>query len=161
MIAQMVGKANAPDILSSPKLFVPLILGQNIWKETGYGTIIYLAALTSVDPELLEAAKIDGANRWNLLWHITLPTIRSTIVIMLIMKVGSLLNTGYEQIFLMQNAMNRSVSEVFDTYVYNRGVSQGQYSLATTAGLFKSIVSLIMVLGANKISKMLGETGLY
>lgn len=161
MIAQVVGRANAPDILSSPKLFVPLILGQNIWKETGYGTIIYLAALTSVDPELLEAAKIDGANRWNLLWHITLPTIRSTIVIMLIMKVGSLLNTGYEQIFLMQNAMNRSVSEVFDTYVYNRGVSQGQYSLATTAGLFKSIVSLIMVLGANKISKMLGETGLY
>ncbi len=161
MIAQIVGRTNAPDILSSPKLFVPLILGQNIWKETGYGTIIYLAALTSVDPELLEAAKIDGANRWNLLWHITLPTIRSTIVIMLIMKVGSLLNTGYEQIFLMQNAMNRSVSEVFDTYVYNRGVSQGQYSLATTAGLFKSIVSLIMVLGANKISKMLGETGLY
>lgn len=161
LFAQAVGRANAPDLLSDPKLFVVLILGQNLWKETGYGTIIYLAALTSVDPELYEAAKIDGAGRWNLMWHITLPAIRSTIVIMLIMRVGALLNTGYEQIFLMQNAMNRSVSEVFDTYVYNRGVSQGQYSLATTAGLFKSVVSLIMVLGANKVAKMLGESGLY
>ena len=95
------------------------------------------------------------------MWHVTLPAIRGTIVIMLIMRVGAVLNTGYEQIFLMQNAMNRSVAEVFDTYVYTRGVQQGQYSLATTAGLFKSIVSLIMVLGANKISKMLGESGLY
>ena len=107
------------------------------------------------------AARIDGAGRWNLMWHVTLPAIRGTIVIMLIMKVGALLNTGYEQIFLMQNAMNRSVSEVFDTYVYTRGVQQGQYSLATTAGLFKSVVSLIMVLGANKAAKLLGESGMY
>lgn len=161
LFVQLVGRENAPDILSDPDLFVALIVGQNLWKETGYGTIIYLAALSSVDVQLYEAAKIDGAGRWNLMWHVTLPAIRGTIVIMLIMKVGSLLNTGYEQIFLMQNAMNRSVSEVFDTYVYTRGVQQGQYSLATTAGLFKSIVSLIMVLGANKVSKMLGESGLY
>lgn len=152
---------NAPNILADPKYFVTLIVGQNLWKETGYGTIIYLAALAGVDPQLYEAAKIDGAGRWNLMWNVTLPAIRGTIVIMLIMKVGALLNTGYEQIFLMQNAMNRSVAEVFDTYVYTKGVSQGQYSLATTAGLFKSIVSLIMVLSANKISKMLGESGLY
>lgn len=161
LFVQIFGKANAPDLLSDPKLFVPLILGQNLWKETGYGTIIYLAALSAVDPQLYEAARIDGAGRWNLMWHVTLPAIRGTIVIMLIMKVGALLNTGYEQIFLMQNAMNRSVSEVFDTYVYTRGVQQGQYSLATTAGLFKSVVSLIMVLGANKAAKLLGESGMY
>ena len=158
-IKNVVG--NAPDILSDPKMFVWLILGQNLWKETGYGTIIYLSALAGVDPQLYEAAKIDGAGRWNLMWHVTLPSIRGTVVIMLIMKVGALLNTGYEQIFLMQNASNRSRAEVFDTYVYNRGVSQSQYSLATTAGLFKSIVSLIMVLGANHVAKMLGESGLY
>ncbi len=161
LIAQITPSGKAPDILADPDLFVPLIVGQNLWKETGYGTIIYLSALTGVSQELYEAAKIDGAGRWNLMWHVTLPAIRSTIVIMLIMKVGALLNTGYEQIFLMQNAMNRNVSEVFDTYVYNRGVSQGQYSLATTAGLFKSVVSMIMVLGANKVAKMLGESGLY
>ncbi len=158
---QIFGKQNAPDFLSDPNLFVPLIVGQGLWKETGYGTIIYLAALSSVDPQLYEAAKIDGAGRWNLMWHVTLPAIRATIVIMLIMRVGAVLNTGYEQIFLMQNAMNRSVSDVFDTYVYTRGVQQGQYSLATTAGLFKSIVSLILVLGANKVAKLLGESGLY
>ena len=161
LFASVVGRENAPNILADPKYFVTLIVGQNLWKETGYGTIIYLSALAGVDPQLYEAAKIDGAGRWNLMWHVTLPAIRGTIVIMLIMRVGALLNTGYEQIFLMQNAMNRSVAEVFDTYVYTRGVSQGQYSLATTAGLFKSIVSLIMVLGANKVAKMLGESGLY
>ncbi len=152
---------NAPDVLSDPDYFVALIVGQNLWKETGYGTIIYLSALSGVDTELYEAAKIDGAGRWQLMWHVTLPCIRGTIVIQLIMKVGALLNTGYEQIFLMQNSMNRKVAEVFDTYVYTRGVSQGQYSLATTAGLFKSIVSLVMVLGADRIAKALGESGLY
>ena len=161
LFVQLFGRANAPDVLSDPDLFVALIVGQTLWKETGYGTIIYLSALSSVDVQLYEAAKIDGANRWQLMWHITLPAIRGTVVVMLIMKVGALLNTGYEQIFLMQNAMNRNVSEVFDTYVYTRGIAQGQYSLATTAGLFKSLVSLVMVLTANKLSKLMGESGLY
>lgn len=161
MLVQVFGKQNAPDIMSDPKLFSTMIVGQNLWKETGYGTIIYLAALSSVDTQLYEAAKIDGAGRWQLMWHITLPAIRGTIILMLIMKVGSLLNTGYEQIFLMQNAMNRSVSDVFDTYIYTKGIVNGQYSLATAAGLFKSIVSMVMVVGANKIAKLFGESGLY
>ncbi len=161
MIESVAGRGNAPNIMGSPSYFVPLILGQNLWKETGYGTIIYLAALAGVDPQLYEAARIDGAGRWNLMWHVTLPAIKGTIVIMLIMRVGALLNTGYEQIFLLRNAMNAEVAEVFDTYVYLKGVSGGQYSIATTAGLFKSVVSLIMVLGANKIAKLLGESGLY
>ena len=161
MLVQVFGKQNAPDIMSDPKLFSTVIVGQNLWKETGYGTIIYLAALSSVDTQLYEAAKIDGAGRWQLMWHVTLPAIRGTIILMLIMKVGSLLNTGYEQIFLMQNAMNRSVSDVFDTYIYTKGIVNGQYSLATAAGLFKSIVSMVMVVGANKIAKLFGESGLY
>ena len=161
MLVQVFGKQNAPDIMSDPKLFSTMIVGQNLWKETGYGTIIYLAALSSVDTQLYEAAKIDGAGRWQLMWHVTLPAIRGTIILMLIMKVGSLLNTGYEQIFLMQNAMNRSVSDVFDTYIYTKGIVNGQYSLATAADLFKSIVSMVMVVGANKIAKLFGESGLY
>ena len=161
MLVQVFGNQNAPDIMSDPKLFSTMIVGQNLWKETGYGTIIYLAALSSVDTQLYEAAKIDGAGRWQLMWHVTLPAIRGTIILMLIMKVGSLLNTGYEQIFLMQNAMNRSVSDVFDTYIYTKGIVNGQYSLATAAGLFKSIVSMVMVVGANKIAKLFGESGLY
>ena len=161
MLVQVFGKQNAPDIMSDPKLFSTMIVGQNLWKETGYGTIIYLAALSSVDTQLYEATKIDGAGRWQLMWHVTLPAIRGTIILMLIMKVGSLLNTGYEQIFLMQNAMNRSVSDVFDTYIYTKGIVNGQYSLATAAGLFKSIVSMVMVVGANKIAKLFGESGLY
>ena len=161
MLVQVFGKQNAPDIMSDPKLFSTMIVGQNLWKETGYGTIIYLAALSSVDTQLYEAAKIDGAGRWQLMWHVTLPAIRGTIILMLIMKVGSLLNTGYEQIFLMQNAMNRFFYDAAATEIYPKGIVNGQYSLATAAGLFKSIVSMVMVVGANKIAKLFGESGLY
>lgn len=157
----LFGRNHAPDIMSNPKLFVSMIVGQSMWKETGYGTIIFLAALSGVDVQLYEAAEVDGANRWHKMWHITLPAIRSTIVIMLILRVGTILNTGYEQIFLMQNSMNRGVSDVFDTYIYTKGVVNGNYSLATAAGLFKSVVSMIMVLGANKLAKMFGESGFY
>lgn len=156
-----IGKGTAPDILASPDCFYSLIVGQNIWKETGYGTIVFLAALSGVDMELYEAARIDGAGRWRLMWHITLPAIRGTIVIMLILRVGAVLNTGYEQIFLMQNDLNYSASEVFDTYIYNKGIKLAQYSMATAAGLFKSAVSLVLVLAANKIAKLCGESGYY
>jgi putative aldouronate transport system permease protein len=159
-LAQLFGP-NAPDFLSNPKLFVSMIIGQSMWKETGYGTIIFLAALSGVDMQLYEAADMDGANRWQKMWHVTLPAIRSTIVIMLILRVGAILNTGYEQIYLMQNSMNRSVSDVFDTYIYTKGVVNGNYSLATAAGMFKSVVSMIMVMGANKLAKVFGETGFY
>ena len=124
-------------------------------------SIVIVAALSSVDVQLYEAAKIDGAGRWQLMWHVTLPAIRGTIVLMLIMKVGQLLNTSYEQIFLMQNSMNRAASDVFDTYVYTKGITGGQYSLATATGLFKSTISMLMVVTANKIAKLCGESGLY
>ncbi|MBO5278047.1 MAG: sugar ABC transporter permease [Lachnospiraceae bacterium] len=149
------------DILSKPQYFWGLIVGQSIWKESGYGTIVFLAALSGVDVQLYEAAKVDGAGRWRLMWHVTLPAIKSTIVIMLIMRVGSLLNTGYEQIFLMRNSLNVSKAEVIDTYVYTRGISGGQYSYSTAVGLFKSIVGMVMVLSADRLAKKMGESGLY
>ncbi len=149
------------NFLVSNEWFRTIITAEVMWKETGWGTIIFLAALSGVDPQLYEAARMDGANRLRQLWHITLPAIRSTIVILLILRLGNFLDTGFEQIFLMLNAMNREVGEVFDTYVYSVGISQGQYSFSTAVGVFKSIVGLILVVVANRLAKKFGEEGIY
>lgn len=149
------------NFLVSNEWFRTIITAEVMWKETGWGTIIFLAALSGVDPQLYEAARMDGANRIRQLWHITLPAIRSTIVILLILRLGHFLDTGFEQIFLMLNAMNREVGEVFDTYVYSVGISQGQYSFSTAVGVFKSIVGLILVVVANRLAKRFGEEGIY
>lgn len=146
--------------LLSPNWFRTFITGEVIWKETGWGTIIFLAALAGVDTQLYEAARMDGANRFRQLWHITLPAIRSTIVILLILRLGNFLDTGFEQIWLHLNALNRGVGEVFDTYVYSIGVGQGQYSYSTAVGLFKSIVGLVLVFSANYLAKRFGEEGI-
>lgn len=150
-----------PEFLSDPKYFRWIIVLQNIWKETGWGMIIFMAALAGVDTQLYEAAQVDGAGKLRQVWHITLPAIKSTIIIMLIMKVGTLLNTGFEQIFLMKNSLNSSVAEVFDTYVYTLGITQGAFSYSTAVGMFKSVVATVMVLTTNWICKKCGETGLY
>ena len=149
------------DILQKASTFWGLIVGQDIWRETGYGTIVFLAALAGVDQELYEAARVDGAGRWRLMWHITLPAIRGTIIMMLIMRVGGILNTGYEQIFMMRNDLNLSRAEVFDTYIYTKGIRNGMYSFSSAAGMFKSVVGMIMVLLADKTAKLFGESGLY
>lgn len=149
------------DFLISSDWFRTMIVSQVVWKETGWGTIIFLAALAGVDPQLYEAATIDGAGRFRRLWHITLPAIRGVIVILFILRLGSFLDTGFEQIFLMLNSMNREVGEVFDTYVYNVGIQQGQFSYSTTVGLFKSLIGLVLVVGANRMAKKFGESGLY
>lgn len=149
------------DILQNASTFWGLIVGQDIWRETGYGTIVFLAALAGVDQELYEAARVDGAGRWRLMWHITLPAIKGTIIMMLIMRVGSILNTGYEQIFLMRNDLNLSRAEVFDTYIYTKGIRSGQYSFSSAAGMFKSVVGMIMVLTADRVAKAFGESGIY
>lgn len=147
--------------LLSEEWFRTLIVGEVIWKETGWGTILFLAALAGVDPSLYEASKIDGANRWHQLWHITLPAIRSTIIILLLLRLGHFLDLGFEQIYLMLNAMNRDVGEVFDTFVYTNGIQQGQFSYSTAVGLFKSAVSLLLVVGANYITRKAGEEGIF
>ncbi len=163
-IVNMIIKAitgSTVDILTKSSTFWGLIVGQCIWRETGYGTIVFLAALAGVDQELYEAARVDGAGRWRLMWHITLPAIKSTIVMMFILRVGGLLNTGYEQIFLMRNDLNLAKAEVFDTYIYTKGVTSGQYSFASAAGMFKSVVGMIMVMIADRVAKIFGESGLY
>ncbi|MBE1442748.1 MULTISPECIES: ABC transporter permease [unclassified Paenibacillus] len=147
------------NFLLSADWFRTFITAEVIWKETGWGTIIFLAALAGVDPQLYEAARIDGANRLQQLRHITVPAIRSTIVILLILRLGHFLDTGFEQIWLMLNAMNREVGEVFDTYVYSTGITEGQYSYSTAVGLFKSIVGLVLVAASNFIAKKMGEEG--
>lgn len=149
------------NFLTDPAWFRPLIVMQDIWKNTGWGTIIFLAALAGVDQEQYEAAVIDGAGRWARVWNITLPSIKSTIVIMLILQTGQILNTGFEQIFLMTNPLNRSVAEVFDTYVYFVGIAQGSYSYSTAVGLAKAIVGLILIFGTNWLAKRLKQPGIF
>lgn len=147
--------------LTSTEWFRVLIVLQEIWKNTGWGTIIFLAALASVDQEQYEAAVIDGAGRWARVWHITLPSIRSTIILLLILQSGQVLNTGFEQIYLMSNALNRSVADVFDTYVYFTGIQQGAYSYSTAVGLAKAIVGIILVFGTNWLAKRFGQRGIF
>ena len=159
LTTQMLGRSI--DYLGDPGVFRWMIVGQSIWKETGWGTIIFLAALTNVDTQLYEAAMIDGANRAQRLWHITLPAIRSTIVLMLVLRMGSVLDTGYEHLILMSNALNRSVSQTLDVFVYQNGIVNGQLSYTTAVGLMKSLVSVILVVSSNKIAHLLGEEGLY
>lgn len=149
------------NFLTSPEWFRPMIIIQTIWKECGWGTIIFLAALAGVDVEQYEAAIMDGANRWKQTWHITLPSIRSTIVILLILRMGHVLDNGFEQIYLLLNPLNREVAEVFDTYVYMVGITQGAFSYSTAVGLFKSVIGVTLVLGTNWLAKKFGESGLY
>jgi len=152
---------NKIEFLASTDWFRPIIIIQTIWKECGWGTIIFLAALASVDVEQYEAAIMDGANRWRQMWHITLPSIRSTIIILLILRLGNVLENGFEQIYLLLNPLNRSVAEVFDTYVYFMGITQGAFSYSTAVGLFKSLVGIFFVVGANYLAKRFGQSGLY
>lgn len=147
--------------LLEPEWFRTMIISQSIWKEVGWGTIIFLAALSGVDMQLYEAVRIDGAGRWRQLWHITLPAIRSTIIILMILRLGNFLDSGFEHIFLMIAPTNREVGEVFDTYVYTKGLTQAQYSYSAAVGLFKSAVGLILVLGSNWLAKRFGQEGVY
>lgn len=148
-------------LMSNPDFFKPLVVIQVIWKESGWGTIIFLAALTSIDVTLYEAAVIDGANRWRRLWHITLPGIRSVIVLLLVLRLGTILNTGFEQIFLQRSAVGPEAAEVIDTFVYFRGIQAGDWGFSTTVGFVKGLVGLVMIIIANKAAKKLGEEGLF
>jgi len=149
------------DFLTNPDLLWAMLVIQNIWKDAGWGTIIFLAAIAGADPQLYEAAKIDGANRFRQMWHVTLPAIRPVIVILFILRIGEIMDVGFEQVFLMMNGAVANVADVFDTYVYRVGVQQGQFSFSTAAGLFKSVVGFLLVILANTFAKKLGEDGVY
>lgn len=147
--------------LQTPMFFKPLLILEVIWKETGWGTVVFLAALAGVNAELYEAAVVDGAGRLRRIWHITLPAIRSTVVILLILRLGSVMDSGFEQVFLMLNPYVMEVGNVLDTYVYYKGILQADFSFGTAVGLFKSVVGLILVVLANRLAKRFGEEGIY
>lgn len=151
----------AINFFANPGYFWPIVAFANVWKETGWNAIIYLAAITSIDPCLYEAAAIDGAGRWAKIKYITLPGIKSTIMILLLMNVGNVLNAGFEVQYLLGNGLVKSVSETIDIYVLKWGISQNDYSLGTAAGIFKSLVSILLIVVANQMAKRAGEEQLF
>ena len=147
--------------MGSPEWFRPLYVGSGIWQDMGWNAIVYIAALAGVDPSLHEAAELDGATRLQRIIHINLPCIMPTIIIMLIMQMGSIATVSYEKVFLMQNDLNMAVSEVISTYVYKRGLVNNNYSFATAVGLFNNLINVAMLVIANTVSKKFSETSLF
>lgn len=147
--------------LGKAEYFPGVVVGSSIWKTAGWDTIIYLAALSGINPDLYEAAAIDGASRLQRIWHVTLPGIKSTIVILLLLNIGNLMTNGFEQIYMLQNGSNMAVSEVFETYSYRLGIVNGRFSFATTVGLFSSVVGFTLLFLADRIAKALGEEGIF
>jgi putative aldouronate transport system permease protein len=151
----------AINFFAFPKYFWPIVAFANCWKETGWNAIIYLAAITAIDPALYEAASIDGADRLQKIRYITFPGIKPTFLILLLMNVGNVLNAGFEVQYLLGNGLVQSVSQTIDIYVLKWGISQNDYSLGTAAGLFKSAVSIAIIVIANKISKKYSDQRLF
>lgn len=143
--------------LAEKKMFVPILIVSNVWKEVGWGSVIYLASLTGLDQEVAEAATIDGCTRFQKIRYINFPYLMSTVAIMLIMKTGTILNAGFDQIFNLQSPATYDVANVLDTYVYELGIQGFQYGLSTAIGLFKSVIGIVMVLLTNYISKKLSD----
>jgi putative aldouronate transport system permease protein len=143
--------------LARPNYFWGIIGATYVWKEVGWNTIIYLAAIVGIDPTLYEAAEIDGCNRYHKMWNITLPGIKPTIIIMLIMSIGHILDAGFEMQYLLRNGLIHDVSDTIDIYVLQFGINQGNYSLATAAGMFKNVVNITLIFLANGLAKRAGE----
>lgn len=149
------------DIVGNPHWFAGLVTLQVIWKEVGWGTIIFLAAILAIPQELYESAAIDRAGPWRRIWHITLPGMASIIVLLLILRLGSVLSVGFEQILLQQPIVGADAAETLDTFVYFRGINGGDWGLATAAGLVKGVIGTILVLGANRFAKAMGGQGVF
>jgi putative aldouronate transport system permease protein len=148
------------NILGSAKTFVPLYVLSGIWQSMGWNSIIFIAALSSVDTQLYDACRIDGANRLQTMWHIDFPAIVPTIIILLIMNMGNILNVGFDKIYLMQNSLNLGASQVISTYVYSVGIKSSQFSFGAAVGLFNTVINFVFLLFTNKISKRVTGTGL-
>ena len=151
----------AINFFAEPKYFWGIVAFANVWKETGWNAIIYLAAITSIDPNLYEAAKIDGAGRWGQIRHITLPSLRPTIMILLLMNIGWVLNAGFEVQYILGNGLVKRVAETIDIYTLTWGISQNDYSLGTAAGIFRSAVSIALILISNYVARRTGEDKLF
>jgi len=162
MIFRAVTGNEAPNIMGIPQAFAHMYAWSNVWQNMGWDSIIYVAALSAVDTELYEAAQIDGASRRQMLWTIDIPSIMPTIIIMLILKSGQIMNVGYEKTLLMQNDFNLRYSEVISTFVYKQGLgTNGNYSYATAIGLFNSVINFVLIVTVNKISQKAGESSLW
>lgn len=159
LIAAMGGERSS--LLTNAKAFVPIYVISGIWQEIGWGSIVYLAALTGINQELYEAASIDGANRWKQTLHVTLPGIAPTITIMLILRLGSVLNVGYEKIILLYNEMTRETADVISSFVYRKGLLEASLSYSTAVGLFNSVVNFGFIILSNAISRKVSETSLW
>ncbi|MFF4119092.1 ABC transporter permease [Streptomyces sp. NPDC001714] len=149
------------DIMTNPHTFALLVTGQAVWKEAGWGIIVFLAALAGINSELYEAAAADGAGRWRRMWHITLPGMRGVIVLMLVLRLGNALSVGFEQFLIQRDAVGHSSADVLDTFSFYYGITTNNYSYGAAAGLFKSVISLLLIWGANKLAHAFGEDGLY
>ena len=148
-------------VLTSKSAFVPMLVISDVYKGMGWGTIIYFAALSGVDPQLYEAASIDGAKRFKQLLHITIPAIMPTVIIMLILNCNNILNAGFDQIFMLYSAPVYDVADIIDTYVYRIGIKQTNYSFSTAAGMFKSVIALILIVSVNFAAKKSGNEGIW
>ena len=149
------------DVMTDPHTFGLLVTSQVVWKDAGWGIIVFLAALAAIDQNLYEAAAADGAGRWRRMWHITLPGIRSIVVLMLVLRLGNTLSVGFEQLLIQRYAVGHDTADVLDTFSYFYGVGTQNYSYGAAAGIFKSVISLLLIWGANKLAHRFGEDGLY
>ncbi|EDY63898.2 ABC transporter permease [Streptomyces pristinaespiralis] len=149
------------DLMTNPGLFKFLVTFEMVWKDAGWGVIVFLAALSAVSPDLYEAAAMDGATRWRRMWHVTLPALRPVVALLLVLQVGNALTVGFEQILLQRTAVGPTAAEVLDTYVWNVGIQFGDFSYAAAVGIVKGIFGLCLVLAANKVAHMMGEQGVY
>ena len=150
-----------PDVLGSPTAFPSLYVWSGVWQETGYGAVIYLAALANVNLELYEAVRIDGASRWQKIRYIDFPAIRPTVIILTILAVGNLMGVGFEKVYLLQTPLNLSSSEIIATYVYKNGLLDANYSFAAAVGLFNSVINLLLILIVNFVAKRVSDTSLF
>ena len=147
--------------IETPKYFSSLYVWSGVWSSVGWNTIIYLAALSSISPEMIEAARIDGASQWKILWHINVPSILPTIVTLLILHTGSILSVGFEKIYLLQNPLNLDASRVISTYVYEVGMGSGQFSYSTAIGLFNNVVNVVCIVLVNQISRTVTHISMW
>lgn len=149
------------DFLTQPEWFKSIFVLSGVWQQMGWSSIIYLAALAGIDQQLHEAARVDGASRWQRIWHINLPGIMPTIIVLLILNMGSLLSVGFEKVFLMQNTLNMPASDIISTHVYRKGIIDGQYSYSAAVGLFNSVINFTLLVIVNRIARKVNNTSLW
>ena len=147
--------------MTMPEAFKPIFIGSNIWQTAGYNSIVYLAALTAINQDLYEAAVMDGAGKLRQIWHITLPGIRATIVTLLILRLGAVMNVGFEKVILLYNDLTMETADVISTFVYRKGLLDMNYSYSTAVGLFNSLISCLLLVAANACSRKLNDASIW